>query len=271
MRLRHWNDLTGVVDFPLIQWFAQRAKAAYSDEVSIRRSFPCTVCVRLMPDIDVQFFVEVMPEQKLQVVSVRGTANLDNARQDAEYIPEMDKADGVYVHEGFDSDANAVLSQVATLLRADYTTRLTGHSLGAAIATLLMIKLRLQGFAVDRSINFGQPKVTNAAGAKAFGDLPLTRVVDENDVVPRLPPLTLLDSLHGFYEHFGDEVLLLSGPNYAYEPESVADSQTLSDFWRNLFDESVTEHYMDNYLVNIEGKLVNPIQVAYANRSRYLA
>lgn len=255
----------------MIQWFAQRAKAAYLDEASIRKAFPDTVGVRLMPDIDVQFFVEVMPEQKLQVVSVRGTANLDNARQDAEYIPEVDKADGVYVHEGFDSDANAVLSQLMPLLKADYATRFTGHSLGAAIATLLMVKLHLQGLPVDRSINFGQPKLTNAAGAKAFGDLPLTRVVDENDVVPRLPPLTLLDSLHGFYEHFGDEVLLLAGPHYAYEPESVADSQSLSDFWRNVFDESITEHYMDNYLANIGAKLVNPIQVDYADRSRYLA
>lgn len=263
--------ITGMVDFSLIQWFAQRAKAAYLDEASIRKSFPSTVCVRLIPDIDVQFFLEVMPEQKLQVVSVRGTANLVNAREDAEYIPKMDRAEDVYIHEGFDNDANVVLSHVATLLNVDYTTRFTGHSLGAAIACLLMVKLRKQGILIDRSINFGQPKVTNAAGAKEFGNLPLTRVVDENDVVPRLPPLTLLDSLHGFYEHFGDEVLLLSGPNYAYEPESVADSQTVTDFWRNLLDESITEHYMDNYLANIAGKLANPIQVAYADRSRYLA
>ena len=62
-------------------------------------------------------------------------------------------------------------------------------------------------FSVVRSINLGQPKVMNDHGVRMYGFLPLTRVVDENDLVPMVPPITLLDSIHGCYEHFGDEVI----------------------------------------------------------------
>ena len=32
-------------------------------------------------------------------------------------------------------------------------------------------------------------------------------MADENDLVPMVPPITLLDSIHGYNEHFGDEVI----------------------------------------------------------------
>lgn len=258
-------------DFQTIHWYAQRAKAAYLDEATVRSGFPALKRFQLMQDIDVQYFLEVFPEQRLQVISVRGTANFENAFEDAEYIPAEDQKSGNYVHKGFERDAIAVLNDVRPYLSPGYKTRVTGHSLGAAISTLLMVMLRPQGILLDRSINFGQPKVTNAAGAKAFGDLPLTRVVDENDVVPRLPPITLLDSAHGFYEHFGDEVILLSGPYFAYETASVADKQSVGEFWKNLFHQSITEHYMDNYLSNIVGKMGKCVQVAYTQKNQYLA
>ena len=35
----------------------------------------------------------------------------------------------------------------------------------------------------------------------------MTRAADENDLAPIVPPITLLDSIHGCYEHFGDEVI----------------------------------------------------------------
>ena len=76
-----------------------------------------------------------------------------------------------------------------------------------AIFTLLRMYIYEDVFSVVRSIKLGQPKVTNDHGVGMYGFLPLTRVVDENDLVPMVPPITLLDSIHGCYEHFGDEVI----------------------------------------------------------------
>lgn len=141
-----------------------------------------------------------------------------------------------------------IYKDVIPHLEKGYKVRVTGHSLGAAISTLLMMYLHEDGFKVERSINFGQPKVTNKAGVKAYGFLPLTRVVDENDVVPLVPPVTLLDSIHGIYEHLGDEVILLKEEYYVYLEQHDAERKSVGNFWKDMGHESITEHFMDNYL-----------------------
>lgn len=52
-------------------------------------------------------------------------------------------------------------------------------------------------------VTFGQPKVTGAAGAEAFTDLPLLRIVVIDDPVASSPRQN--------YAHFGDLLILLEG------------------------------------------------------------
>lgn len=185
------------VNFKEVLWYAERAKAAYQTEAEIRRAFPQTVRVAQVAGTDVQYFVERFPEQKQQVVTVRGTDNFANFKQDAEYLPEWNSKLGIRVHRGFDSDTSKLYAELLPHLDKDMAVKVTGHSLGAAISTLLMMYLHQDGFQLGPSINFGQPKVTNNEGVKAWEFLPLLRVVDENDLVPLVPPTTLLDFLHG--------------------------------------------------------------------------
>ena len=106
---------------------------------------------------------------------------------------------------------------------------------------------------------------------KRYNFLPLTRVVDENDVVPLVPFVTLLDSIHGRYQHFGDQITLLTGEYYAYLSQVQASEESLGSFWENLKNLSVEQHFMANYIKNIESKSTGSTQVAYQEREKYIA
>ncbi|MCC2615786.1 lipase family protein [Aestuariibacter halophilus] len=260
---------TQAVDFHRVHWYAKRANAAYDDPAAIREAFPDTVHVATVEGIDVQYFIE-HPNAQQQIISIRGTYNLDNAKEDAEYLQSFNSTLGIYVHDGFDRDAQKVLDDLRPFLQADREVVLTGHSLGAAISTLLMMYLDKEGFRVAPSINFGQPKVTDKAGIEKYAHLRLMRVVDENDVVPLLPPLSVLDSLHGAYAHMGTEVILLEGKFYVYEDMHLQRLTHAESFWDNITDVSVKAHFMKHYLHNINSKLHRSEPIAYAQRKQYI-
>ncbi len=264
------NGVDKKIDFEEVKWYAARAKAAYDTDKKIRLAFPDTVRVTSVDNTRVQYFLEKNTSKGLQVVTVRGTDNLKNFAEDADYIPSKNPRLDIYVHRGFDNDASKLYADLLPHLDKSLEVRVTGHSLGAAISTLLMMYLHEDGFKVGHSINFGQPKVTNKEGAEHYQFLPLTRVVDENDLVPLVPPVTLLDSVHGIYEHFGEEVVLLNGKYYVYMTRHNATRRSVDDFWKQLGDESVKEHFMDNYLHNINTKLKSAIQVSWENREQYI-
>lgn len=258
------------VSFEEINWYAGRAGIAYQNEAAIRSAYPATVYVGSPDHTDVLYFLEILPEKRQQIVTIRGTDNLQNALQDAEYLRAEDSALGIAVHRGFDSDTRIIWADLEPRLKRDYDTYLTGHSLGAAVSTLLMMYLQKDGYRVTGSVNFGQPKLTNNAGASAFDALPLTRVVDGKDVVPLLPADTPLDSEGGEYTHLGREVILLDGPYYVFldRPQVLRVSQ--GSFWHDLGEESVDAHMVSNYLKRIAEKLKANQQVPYSNREQYL-
>ena len=258
---------TKPIDFSRIQWYAKRAKAAYyKTNKEIEDEFKNTIRIATMPGTDVQYFLERDNENNYQVITVRGTANLKNGLEDADYIQIQEHKLDIRVHKGFNDDTEKLYADVFPHLNKEQPVYVTGHSLGAAISTLLMMYLHKDGFKVEHSINFGQPKVTNKKGVEHYAFLPLTRVVDENDVVPLVPPITLLDSLHGVYEHLGDEVILLEGEHFVYLDEHNAERKSVGSFWKNLGHESIEEHFMDNYLKNIASKLSKSNQVPYDER-----
>ncbi len=109
----------------------------------------------------------------------------------------------IFLHDGFGAAAEAFYKEVRNLLIPRDEIHVTGHSLGAAIAAILMMYLDTDGFTLKTCYTFGQPKVTNSEGMAKFRHLPLVRVVDNEDIVPLVPPLTIVTALHGEYRHFG--------------------------------------------------------------------
>jgi len=258
------------INFDDILSYAERAKAAYEKPEVIKKKYPKTVSVVSLPKTDIQYFIETFHDEKLHIISIRGTSNLKNFKQDAEYIPTKNKKLGIYVHKGFDRDTAKILDDILPRLNKNYAVKVTGHSLGAAIASLLMINLHEEGFTIKHSVNFGQPKFTNKKGAQKYQFLPMLRVVNENDLVPLVPPVTLLDSTHGRYTHFKSEVILLQGNKYVYLNEHDASRTLPGSFWLNIEHASVENHFMDNYLKDIKNKLLNAVQVPYKDRENYI-
>ena len=140
--------MTNSIDFKKIYWYAQRAKLAYESPQIIQQQLPNVESVNTLDSINVQYFIEVLPDSQEQLVSVRGTANWQNAKEDAEFAKARDQRLGIYVHKGFDNDAMTVYRDLLPALDKSKAVLLTGHSLGAAISSLLMLYLYHDGFTV---------------------------------------------------------------------------------------------------------------------------
>jgi triacylglycerol lipase len=250
-------------------FLADRCAAAYETPAVIRARYPLATLVDILPRSEIQYFIETDSVERSQLLVARGSSNLMNFREDAECWEEVDKDCGLVVHRGFDLAARELLGAILPHLARDHVVIATGHSLGAAVSVIVMIFLRKLGFTVGPTLNFGQPKLTNAAGAKLCAGLPLLRVVDESDVVPLLPPALVLDQLHGAYTHFGPELILLRDQYYVSLDEHRARDKDVEGFWRNLGSECVDEHYMANYLKRVRCKVSGAVAVPFEQRQLY--
>ena len=96
------------------------------------------------------------------------------------------------------------------------------------------------------------------------------RVVDENDVIPMLPP-GIANKAHGPYDHAGPEVILLEGPRYVYLTQHDASRLAVGEFWRSMGVADLPDHKMDNYLKRLSSKTKRAVEVAYNQREKYTA
>lgn len=120
------------------------------------------------------------------IIAFRGT-QADSLRDiliDANILPTRWDGAG-WVHKGFWNGLKAILPQVDAWLAGRTIDRLTltGHSLGAALATLLA-GLRIEA----ELVTFGSPRVGNADFAGAFAGRSVKRYVDTTDIVTSVPP-----------------------------------------------------------------------------------
>ncbi len=151
------------------------------------------------------------------VIAIRGTANAWEWLQDAKFLPIPFKRvhGGGLTEDGFTDmynsftsvSGNAGTAYVETLLpkiSPDATVTVAGHSLGAAIATLLAfdlsantrLKIVLYTLASPRVGDFTFHQVFNHIVPNAY------RVYNRLDVVPKVPPPLM-------YYHVGDETELI--------------------------------------------------------------
>jgi triacylglycerol lipase len=259
------------IDFAALLPYALRSKTAYGSNEAITKAFPKTVRIASPSNDSVLYFLEVDDVRRQQFVTVRGTANKKNLDEDFDFVIREDRQTDIPVHAGFDADSRAIHSDVLPYLKKDYQTFITGHSLGGAIAAILGIYLIEDQYNVVRIVTFGQPRFTTDKAVSRLGFLPLTRVVDENDIIPMVPPATVLDPAFGPYAHVGPEIILLEGPHYVYLPTHDATRIDIGEFWREAAIASLKDHKIDHYLERIEAKSVSSIQVPYNDREKYVA
>jgi predicted lipase len=261
---------TAAIDFIAIQQQAGFANAAYEPEDRIRafvKSQGYTLTLyKTDPGIQVSYFLATNESTRTQVISVRGTSNIENAMVNISLKLRLDKNTGIYWHEGFLSAARKVYAELKPLLNRDYKIRTTGHSLGGAVALILAMLLDTDQFDIDQVTTFGQPKVTNPAGAKMLNRINIIRVVMPLDLVPLAPPFDPLDINNiDIYWHAGKEVVLLADNQYAIL-EGLDSMLRATRFTQKLLsDENVKNHEMSAYLRQIALKTKSSSLVPYEN------
>lgn len=221
-----------------------------------------------------RYLIGTSPDSQSQEILIRGTANFRNALQDLEYTKVYDKKLGINLHKGFRKTAWAVYRDIQQYLKPGYKIYISGQSLGAAEALILAFYLIEDGYDVVKVIDFGQPKVTDWQGVQKYQKLNLLRIVDENDLVPLVPPSTVRYR-NNPYRHLGPELILLDGPYYCLLDEKRGEDKKVTDFQNILklqgYKQEIQEHLFPSYLKRLQDKLTNAILVPYADREKYIA
>ena len=139
---------------------------------------------------------------RTQHVFVRGTADRADALADIRAshgslalrgADERERA--MAVHLGFLETARALHDDLRPLLDERAQITLSGHSMGGAVATILALALKAEGFDVASLVTFGAPRLTDDAGGALAMDVlgrgasstRLVRVANESDPFPSLP------------------------------------------------------------------------------------
>lgn len=179
-------------------------------------------CITCEPSIKLDYVVEDSGTRALQgydsftkslFVSFRGSSNIQNwidNIQISKISPYTDTS--ISVEKGFYKAYNYIkpelLSNMRNLAKKYNTNKLlvTGHSLGAAMATLMTydIVMSYPSYKMIYLVNFGSPRVGNSAFVKSFNNYAESftyyRITHYYDIVPHVPEEFL------GYEHISNEI-----------------------------------------------------------------
>ncbi|RKP18540.1 alpha/beta-hydrolase, partial [Rozella allomycis CSF55] len=159
----------------------------------------------------IRAYVATDPNEKEIIVSIRGSQTLADMITDfnAKMVDLLfDDINVGKVHRGFLAASIPIINELKPillefkLLNPEYKVTITGHSLGAALATLIGVDLHFTSFPNEKIsvYSFGEPRVGDMTFAKNLTDLSeklnIYRITHESDPVPHLPPVRL-----GFIHH----------------------------------------------------------------------
>jgi len=132
------------------------------------------------------------------------------------------------------------------------------------VAMVLAMYLDQDEYKLGRVITFGQPKVTNITGAQRYSYMEITRVVNEKDVVPLVPPFDPTDIKNAdLYWHAGQELILLPGDEYSLASGIPSMLRTVQFFKETPGEQNLQHHMMTLYLELLDKKISSGKEVPY--------
>ncbi|MEY4065136.1 MAG: hypothetical protein RIR26_1344, partial [Pseudomonadota bacterium] len=195
------------------------------------------------------------------VVSFAGTSEWIDYLTDLTFASKPETMRGIpgQVHTGFlnvlDRSWLKVLNAVQTRATNGKPVFLTGHSMGGAQAVISATRLARLGFHVDSLYVYAVPRIGDDAYAdfvaKLFPDR-LWRFVNNEDIVPRLPPPSVAaeafsrvfpsdsqDAVKSVFEtlrykHVG-KLLIQDGHGGLSSPRNYDEAEDIS-YWENVFN-----------------------------------
>ncbi len=253
-------------------WLARASDLAYKDEATIERQLRewgfdrvrhhHTMFTPPFPLQDTQAYTAA--NEHMVITAFRGTepVQIRDWLTDATTPPRPGPAGTGHVHYGFAEALDSVFPKVRDTLAEFHDNGqalwLTGHSLGGALAMLAGCRLYLEDpeLLVDGVYTFGQPRTCDRLLAdacnKAFKNR-LFRFVNNNDIVPQLPPEPAF--------HHADVLRYIDSTGKVRETTSPLGG--LTDRARGLTADAlapagdgVRDHFMASYLTALERNLV---------------
>ena len=234
-----------------INHFAELAKAAYLDgEEALNAYKAFDYDSHDLIDIDgAQCHIIRKTDENITVLCFRGTEpdEISDILADLKAFPRRSMIDRGLVHRGFRGEVDKIWNEIQATLDSFPKTKgrlfVCGHSLGGAMATLATSRLQHKVWAL---YTFGSPRV----GTRRFIKNLYTkhfRVVNNNDIVTRVPPRLM------FYRHHGELVYI----NHYGNIRKMTPWQRIKDRFRGYRDgllDPVMDHSMDNYINHTKTK-----------------
>lgn len=261
------------IDWDEIHWFSWLARYAYKTDEQINEKYNTFDNIYINEINKIKYIVLTDDRTKTYYISIRGTNNSNNALQDIKFFRDSSFRLGIHLHTGFHRNAEIIADDLLSSLDKTYSVKVTGHSLGGAIALIVSWYLDYSGHLVDNCITFGQPKVTDTIGSRKMrGKIPLTRVVNETDIVSLVPPA---GTHRKRYSHLGELITLADNGKYCHLTEPGSLNFGVNSFWafaaREGFSfyeigKELPDHYMDAYHQNISIIQYNPEEVRWEDR-----
>ena len=249
-------------DFGLLDQMAKYAQASYADDAAIHAACApafTDVYINVITATNNKYFLATSTVTHAQLISIAGTANLENVLLDADETKEFIPSLNISLHRGFARAAQLIYSDLKPHLLPGYHIQIIGHSLGGAEALILGMVLKSDGTPADAIITFGQPKVSDAAGNAVFKDLPLTRVVNQNDIVPELPLAP--------YSSIGPVLVLFPGNTYSVVDARPISAKEIAGAWTALQNHQappeLPQHYIASYLTDLDPKVASSQDIPY--------
>jgi triacylglycerol lipase len=240
------------IDFARLAELANAAGNAYETDAVIEAAYgQANVIIRDLPQSNGRYFIYTSDADRTQTIAIRGSVNRENAWADVDSLKVFDPRLNIYLHRGFKQATDELYADAVPLLRKGYKIRVTGHSLGGAMACIFMMDLLHDGVPVDQVVTFGQPKVTNEEGGKELAAAPYLRIINDRDLVAQAPPSDLVYDLSGPYQHFGPEITLHADGAWTYSATPVPTTFITKDNWKQVDLESGADHQIKNYISRI--------------------
>lgn len=189
-------DAAGKVDWRALRLMSELSFIAYEDSIPAVQNRLKLYGMELSEFITVDnhhFIAAWEPTSGVLIVAFRGTdvSQMADLWADADYTALQVR--GGTVHKGFYDAASLLRPFVAASINRHRPRHLwlTGHSLGGAIATLMMDQLEQQRTRVAGVVTFGQPRIGDRAYVEQMNQRlghRMLRVINEDDIVVSLPP-----------------------------------------------------------------------------------
>ena len=168
---------------------------------------------------DTHGYIGYQPITQSIAVVFRGSESVTNWLSDLDVaMTDYPNCEDCEVHKGFYTAEQAVIpqvkSEVSNLLKMypNYRVLVTGHSLGAALATLTAADLKMSGVDSISLFNYGSPRVGNTAFASFYSKIlgnDTNRITHHKDIVPHAPMHERFTHIAGEYYQPDDSITLL--------------------------------------------------------------